>query len=73
MSDAYVIEIGEEAVGIIAREPNGFRFYAAKGPFRRLEGQIFDSAKKAQSAALDLRRRAAGAPSASKPLQTNLA
>ncbi|PWB84116.1 MAG: hypothetical protein C3F11_03045 [Methylocystaceae bacterium] len=72
MSDAYVIEIGEEAVGIIAREPRGFRFYAANGSFRSLEGQIFDSAKKAQNAARELRRHTARASSLSKPLQPNL-
>lgn len=72
MHDAYVIEIGEEAVGIVAREPRGFRFYAAKPSFRQLEGQIFDSAKKAQCAALDLRRRAARPSSLSKSLEPSL-
>jgi hypothetical protein len=62
MSDAYVIEIGEEAIGIVARESNGFRFYAAKGLFRPLEGRVFESARKAHSAALDLRRRSASTP-----------
>ncbi len=72
MSDAYVIEIGEEAVGIVAREPRGFRFYAAKSSFRPLEGQIFNSAKKAHSAAVDLRRRSTHAPSRLEQFFSNL-
>lgn len=72
MSDAYVIEIGEEAVGIVAREPQGFRFYAAKGLFRPLEGRVFDSAKKAHSAALDLRRRSTQAPADLERLSSTL-
>jgi hypothetical protein len=58
MSDAYIIELGEEAVGVIARDVNGYRFYAAKQSFRPLEGRLFHSAETARSAALELRREA---------------
>ncbi|WP_159730081.1 hypothetical protein [Methylosinus sp. Ce-a6] len=58
MSDAYIIELGEEAVGVVARDSNGYRFYAAKQSFRPLEGRLFHSAENARSAALELRREA---------------
>lgn len=62
MSDAYIIEIGDEAVGIIARETRGYRFYAAKNSFRALEARVFDSVKLAQSAVLDFRRQSSTTP-----------
>jgi hypothetical protein len=58
MFHAYIVEVGEEAVGVVARETNGYRFYAAKQSFRSLEGRVFASAESARTAALDLRRQA---------------
>lgn len=57
MSDAYVIAIGDDAVGIIARETRGYRFYPAKNSFQALEARVFDSVELAQNAVLDFRRQ----------------
>ncbi|MBY6240814.1 hypothetical protein [Methylosinus sp. Sm6] len=54
MSDTYIIELGEDAVGLVTREDDGYRFYAAKRSFRVLEGRVFDSAETARDAAVDL-------------------
>lgn len=70
MFDAYIIELGEEAVGLVARDAQGYRFYAAKQSFRALEGQLFHSAENARSAALELRRNAAMSLSALTSLST---
>lgn len=56
-ANAYIIEIGEEAVGLIERRKCRYCFYAAKRSFRALEGQMFASPKRAQSAALNLHRQ----------------
>lgn len=39
-----------------SHEADGYRFFAIKNSFRALEEQIFDSAEKARSAALELYR-----------------
>ncbi|ATQ68329.1 MULTISPECIES: hypothetical protein [Methylosinus] len=54
MSDAYILELGVEPVGLVTREDDGYRFYAAKRSFRALEGRVFDSAENARDAAVDL-------------------
>ena len=60
MSNAYVIEIREEAVGIVvsqggrSTEPCGHRFYAASPLFRPIEGRIFSAPAQAQKAAAAL-------------------
>jgi len=64
MSHAYLVEIGEGPVGIIAREAKGYRFYAAKAAFRALNGRVFDTTQKAHDAALNLHRRLSTARSA---------
>ncbi len=58
MFHAYLVEVGQQAVGVVTREAEGYRFFAVKNSFCALEGQIFDSAEKARSAALDLHRDA---------------
>eukprot|EP01037_Dinobryon_pediforme_P015223 gene15223-15368_t len=61
MFSAYIIEIGDEAAGIIALDRNGapnarkkFHFYASSQVFFPLEGQEFTSAAAAQRAAKSL-------------------
>ena len=51
MSDTYIIEIGSGAAGIVVRNPEGFRFFAASHRFNRLEGQVFRNAREAERAA----------------------
>eukprot|EP01037_Dinobryon_pediforme_P017295 gene17295-17485_t len=73
MFSAYIIEIGEEAAGIIARDANAapsarnqFHFYASSQVFFPLEGREFPSAAAAHRAAKALwqnwRNRKASAP-----------
>jgi hypothetical protein len=57
MFDNYIIEIQPAAgvtisAGVIVRETQGFRFFAATHAFDRLEGQIFATPRAAQKAAL---------------------
>ncbi len=59
MSNAYVIEIDDVAVGVVVRqgEADGGRrysFYAANAPFRSIEGKIFRRPDKARRAAVAL-------------------
>jgi hypothetical protein len=58
MSDTYIIEIGSQPAGIVVRDPDGYRFFAASHRFNRLEGQLFRNARLAERAAS---RLAAGA------------
>ena len=51
MSDTYVIEVSSEAAGIVVRDKNGFRFFAASHRFNPLEGRIFGSAREAERVA----------------------
>ncbi len=59
MSDAYVIEIDDVAVGVVVRqgEAEGGRrycFYAANVPFRSIDGKVFPTPDKARKAAVAL-------------------
>jgi hypothetical protein len=54
MSDTYIIEVGSKAAGIVVRNPEGYRFFAASHRFNRLEGQIFRNAREAERAAVRL-------------------
>jgi hypothetical protein len=56
MSDSYIIEVGSWPAGIVVRDPQGFRFFAASNRFNRLEGRVFRNAREAERAA----RRLAG-------------
>jgi hypothetical protein len=51
MSDTYIIEIGSQPAGIVVRDPDGYRFFAASHRFNRLEGQLFRNARLAERAA----------------------
>ena len=57
MSTAYIIEIGEEAAGIVAAEARGFRFYAATAAYFTLEGAVFATPRHAEMAARAHRRK----------------
>ena len=60
MSNAYVIEINDEAIGLVVREDNeyndrcSYRFYASSSQFLSLEGQIFNNPEKARKKAIAL-------------------
>jgi hypothetical protein len=56
MHNAYIIESGDLAAGIVTREKRGFVFHSAAKTFRRLDGQFFDTLVQAQRAAETLRR-----------------
>jgi hypothetical protein len=59
MSSNYVIEIRPPSIGvavqagIVVRDGQRFRFFSASRAFDALEGQFFDSPKKAEQAALE--------------------
>lgn len=52
MFDNYVIETESEAAGIVVREHNRFRFFAASRAYHALEGQLFSSPRDAERAVL---------------------
>jgi hypothetical protein len=54
MSDSYIIEVGSQPAGIVVRNPEGYRFFAATHRFNRLEGQIFRNPREAERAAIRL-------------------
>jgi hypothetical protein len=51
MSDTYIIEVASQAAGIVVRDPDGYRFFAATHRFNPLEGQLFRNAREAERAA----------------------
>jgi hypothetical protein len=54
MSDTYIIEVRSQPAGIVVRNPDGYRFFAANHRFNRLEGQLFRNAREAERAAIRL-------------------
>ena len=54
-SQAYIIEIGSDAVGIVVREAGeaAFQFHSALAAYRALDGKKFATAQAAHRAALD--------------------
>jgi hypothetical protein len=54
MSDAYIIEVRSKAAGIVVRERDGYRFFAATHDYNPLEGQVFRNARDAEHAAMRL-------------------
>lgn len=48
---AYVIEVGGLSAGILVRDGQAFRFFAAQRDFGLLEGSFFRSPRDAQKAA----------------------
>ena len=51
MSDTYIIEVSSQTAGIVVRDADGYRFFAATHRFNRLEGQLFRNAREAERAA----------------------
>ena len=51
MSDTYIIEVSSQAAGIVVRDPDGYRFFAATHRFNPMEGQLFRNAREAERAA----------------------
>lgn len=54
MSDNYIIEARSEAAGIVVRDRNRFRFFAASSVYRGLEGRLFKTPREAERAAIRL-------------------
>jgi hypothetical protein len=52
MSNNFIIEIHSKAAGIVVRNPDGYRFFAASDRFNTMEGQLFRSVNDAERAAL---------------------
>jgi hypothetical protein len=52
MSDIFIIEVSSQAAGIVVRNPDGYRFFAASSRFNPMEGQLFRNAREAERAAV---------------------
>jgi len=50
MSQNYIIEIHEQAAGIVVRDGSKFRFFAATRAFNPLEGRLFKNPREAERA-----------------------
>ena len=51
MSNAYIIEVNDHTVGIVARNGRGFCFFSSERLFAGLEGRIFFTVREAERAA----------------------
>jgi len=51
MSETYIIEVREEAAGIVVRDRGGFRFFSADSEFAALDGLLFRNPRAAELAA----------------------
>jgi hypothetical protein len=51
MSDRYIIEVNSQAAGVVVRNAEGFRFFAASHAFDRMEGKLYRNAGEAERAA----------------------
>jgi hypothetical protein len=54
MPDSYIIEVSSRAAGIVVRDAQGYRFFAASEPYFRLDGRLFRHVVDAQRAAVRL-------------------
>lgn len=57
MTQSYVIEVGDESAGLVVAERGGYRFFASRDRFARLEGRVFATPQAAERAANDEARR----------------
>jgi hypothetical protein len=46
-----MIEVSSQAAGIVVRDTEGYRFFAATHRYNRLDGHLFRSAREAERAA----------------------
>jgi hypothetical protein len=53
----YLIELHGEAAGLVVRDSQGYRFYAAASTFADLESRIFRSPAQAEAACRHMIRR----------------
>jgi hypothetical protein len=53
MSQNYIIEVHEQAAGIIVRDGPKYRFFAATHAFNPLEGRLFKNPREAERAVKD--------------------
>ena len=61
MSQNYIIEVHEQAAGIVVRDGPKYRFFAATHAFNPLEGRLFKNPREAERAVRDfLSARKAG-------------
>jgi hypothetical protein len=51
MSQNYIIEVREQAAGIVVRDGHKYRFFAASHAFNPLEGRLFKNPREAERAA----------------------
>jgi hypothetical protein len=51
MSQNYIIEVREQAAGIVVRDGQKYRFFAASHAFNPLEGRLFKNPREAERAA----------------------
>ena len=56
MSDNFIIEISSQAAGIVVRNADGYRFFAASQRYNSMEGQVFRNVNEAERAALRIAR-----------------
>lgn len=56
MFDNYIIEIDDEAAGILIRSGRAFAFHALDGTFSPLEGRVFADVVAAERAVRRVRR-----------------
>jgi hypothetical protein len=51
MSENYIIEVDETAVGLVVGDRGGFRFFSADSAFAGLDGHLFRNPQAAERAA----------------------
>ncbi|AMN41268.1 hypothetical protein RHPLAN_28310 [Rhodoplanes sp. Z2-YC6860] len=51
VSDSYIIEVHDEAAGIVVRDRGGFRFFSSDSDFAALDGSLFRDPRAAELAA----------------------
>jgi hypothetical protein len=66
MSNSFIIELDEEAVGLIVREGGAYAFHAVNPAFSALEGHLYPDALTAERAARRHHRRASAAAAAAR-------
>lgn len=72
MSQSYIIEVGDDQVGLVLRDSgeSEFRFHAATSAYQPLDGRLFTSAALAEKAARAHRAQYLSRRSQSKNLRS---